>query len=102
MRLLASNDDYCVLKIRIASSVTNSDISVETGFADEDLTKLDDSAKSMLLETPTGYVTLQIPILRYIAELSPSFQLLGADQQEESIVEYWLNFSWKEIGNTIR
>ncbi|KAJ1432030.1 hypothetical protein B484DRAFT_327541 [Ochromonadaceae sp. CCMP2298] len=97
MKLLSVQDDYCLLKVRLVLSLTGDDATVETGIAQEDLSKLDASAQSMVLETSSGYVTQTIPVMRYLAQAHPKAKLQGSGEVDTAMIDQWLEFSWQEL-----
>lgn len=94
MKLFVSSEDYCLVKIKLALALGGKECSIETGVAAADLANLDASAKSMLLETPMGYVSQHVAILRYVADAA----LLGVTDLDRAMVDQWLEFSWQELG----
>lgn len=101
MKLYTTNEDYCLLKIRLALSLVGleSELNIELGYAQEDLLKLDSTAKSMLLETKSGtFITQHVSILRYIANEQFEKYLLGTNEIDQSMVDQWLDFSWQDLG----
>lgn len=94
MKLFVSSEDYCLVKIKLALSLGGKECAIEAGVAVTDLTAMDPSAKSMLLETPMGCVSQHIAILRYVADA----QLLGITDLDRAMVDQWLEFSWQELG----
>lgn len=97
MKLYVATEDYCLLKIKLALMLTGKQCDIETGVSVEDLVKLDSAAKSILLETPLGYVTQHVAILRYIV----GEELVGACDLDRAMVDQWLEFSWQELGNCL-
>jgi len=49
------------------------------------------------LETPLGSVVGVFPILRYLADLNPSHELLGATPFEEATTDNWVEFAKNEF-----
>ena len=96
MKLITSVDDYCLLKVKIASSLSGKECLI-VSVTPEELVQLDASAKSMLMETPMGNISQHIAILRYIADS----QLLGVNDLDRAMVDQWLEFSWEELGNKL-
>lgn len=94
MKLFVSSEDYCLVKVKLALALGGKECAIETGVAASDLANLDTTAKSMLLETPMGYVSQHVAILRYVADAA----LLGATDLDRAMVDQWLEFSWQELG----
>lgn len=94
MKLFVATEDYCLLKIRLALALTGKECAIETGVSLEDLVKLDAGAKAILLETPGGYITQHVAILRYIV----GSELVGVSDLDRAMVDQWLDFSWQELG----
>lgn len=94
MKLFVTSEDYCLVKVKVALALGGKECAIETGLASADLAALDPAAKSMLLETPMGYVSQHIAILRYVADA----QLLGVTDLDRAMVDQWLEFSWQELG----
>lgn len=101
MELLVAVDDYCVTKVTVAASVAGVKINVVKGLSHDDLKKLDIAAKSILLLTSSGIIAQHVSMLRYIAEIAPSVQLMGATAFDSALVDQWLEFSWCELGTFI-
>lgn len=98
MKLHSVLDDYCLLKIKIMLSLTGKDCAIETGCTIEDLTKIDASAKSVVLETTGGAITQHVAVLRYLSDA----KLLGTSDLDRAMVDQWLEFSWEELGERNR
>lgn len=101
MELLVAVDDYCVTKIIIAASAAGVKIKVVKDVTHDDLKKLDIAAKSILLLTSSGIIAQHVSMLRYIAEIAPSAQLMGSTPFDSALVDQWLEFSWCELGALI-
>lgn len=94
LKLFICNEDYTTLKVQIVASVVGADMSVEKS---TELTRLEASAKNMVLQTSGGNLTQHIAILRFLAGLSSSSNLLGAEDIDRAQVDQWLEFSWQEL-----
>ena len=101
MELLVAVDDYCVTKIVVAASAAGVKINVVKDVSHDDLKKLDIAAKSILLLTSSGIIAQHVSMLRYIAEIAPSAQLMGSTPFDSALVDQWLEFSWCELGALI-
>jgi hypothetical protein len=100
MELLVAVDDYCLTKVIVTAAVAGVKINVVKGVSHDDLRKQDSAAKSLLLRTSSGVVTQHVPMLRYIAELTPAVQLMGVTTFDLALVDQWLDFSWCELGTS--
>ena len=98
MEVLVAVDDYCLLKVVITAAVAGVKINVLKGKSHEELRKENPSAKSLLLRTSSGVITQHVPMLRYIAEMTPAVQLMGVTAFDLALVDQWLDFSWCELG----
>ena len=98
MDLLVAFDDYCLTKVIVTASVAGVKINVIKGVLQAELIAYDNAAKSMLLKTSSGVISQHVSMLRYIAEMTPAVQLMGATDYDASQVDQWLEFSWCELG----
>eukprot|EP00298_Acanthocystis_sp_HF-20_P026589 c4384_g1_i1.p1 GENE.c4384_g1_i1~~c4384_g1_i1.p1 ORF type:complete len:219 (-),score=93.35 c4384_g1_i1:11-667(-) len=92
-------------KILIAAKYNN--ISIET--PEFDVVKSRQSLQSNIfhpkvpfLETANGNVYETGSILRYIARLRPSTELLGSSLHNQALVDQWIDFSGSEIDNIVQ
>lgn len=94
----AVGKDHCLLKISLLISLTaTKNVVVKTGLNQSDLESMANGAKSILLETPAGFVTQHVAILRYLAN-SSSVILSSEDEIETAQIDQWLEFSWQDLG----
>lgn len=89
--------DYCLKKILATSYSIGIDLEVNKNVPLDRLTSFDSKAQSFVLETQFGPITKTNAILRYLADLSPSHELLGTNSYETSQVDQWIDFSWNEV-----
>jgi hypothetical protein len=102
MKLLASAEDYCLQKVKLALLLAGISCEIETGVAIEDLVKLDAGAKAMVMDTGAGFINKHDAILRYIAESQPSAKLWGSEELHRAMTDQWLEFSVQELGKVIQ
>lgn len=95
--LFVAVDDYCVQKVLVAAAAASFALELKNLPSQEELIKLDPSAKSLLLQTSAGFLTQQNAILRYIAESNKAAKLMGSDEMEIAQIDQWLEFSWQEL-----
>lgn len=83
--------DYCLKKILATSYYNGIELKVNKA------TPGDVASHAFVLTTASGTITKTNAILRYLAELMPAQELLGANSFETSQVDQWLDFAWNEI-----
>jgi len=98
LKLFVVVDDYTALKVQVVASVANVSLQVEKNVSPSQLQSLEAAAKTSLLQTVGGNLTQHIAILRYLAGLNPSLNLLGTGDIDRAQVDQWLEFSWQELG----
>ena len=87
MKLLAREDDYCSLKIKICAKLVDVDISV---------TNISES--SLTLTTNDGNnITQHLTALRYVADMKPVSQLHGVSEIDIAKVDQWLELTWQDV-----
>jgi hypothetical protein len=95
LKLVVSSEDYTTLKVQLVASAVGAPLTIQTS---ANLTQLDASAKNIVLVTSGGTLTQHIAILRYLAGLNSSANLLGVEDIDRAQVDQWLEFSWQELG----
>lgn len=97
MQLLVAFDDYCFQKVKLLFTILGQSCLLKFTSQDE-LTKVDPSAKGMCLDTGSGLVSQHHAIMRAIAKHFNGEWLLGEGAVDSAKNDQWLEFCWQEIG----
>jgi len=97
--VVEDDEDYCLLKIDIASKfLTESLVKIKKPRAE--LLKLAPDFKVALLKTASERFTTHLSILHHLAAL-PGSRLFHNDPLTINEINSWLEISYNQIGNTV-
>lgn len=70
---------YCVQKVQVAASFAGVEISIRESVSNDELLKLCDQSRGMLLKHEGQYLSQHNAILRLIAQVNPAAGIYGAE-----------------------
>jgi hypothetical protein len=95
----SSAKDHSLLKAKLVAALAGAELVINSSTQDQ-LTALESDAKSILLETTSGFISQHLAVLRYIA-LSTENSLSGSDELEKDQINQWLDFSSQDLGENL-
>ncbi len=98
MKLSIAFDDYCLLKIKLLLSLLDAKLVIELKSEDE-LVDLH-ATRGMVFESEEGVIKQHLAILKFIAGQFGSSSMLTDSTIDQAQNEQWLEFSWREVGET--